>query len=155
MPAPRVTVLMSVYNDGLFLPLAVQSILAQTFPDFEFLIIDDGSTDDSIAYLSQLRDPRVRVVRHPQNLGLTQSLQHGVELAQGEYLARLDADDLATPDRLARQVDYLDQHPAIGLLGSAARKIDEAGRSRSFYRVPLNQLHVRWKIGRASCRERV
>ena len=82
---PLVTVLMSVYNDAVFLPEAVQSILGQTFTDFEFLIVDDGSTDGTRKYLSSLTEPRVRTVRNHSNVGLTRSLKRGVELARGKY----------------------------------------------------------------------
>src|SRR5262245_5816273 len=124
---PVVTVLMSVFNDSEFLGEAIRSILEQSYDDFEFLIIDDGSTDDSTAVLKGLRDPRVRVVRNPVNLGLTRSLKKGVALARGDFIARMDADDVAFPDRLLWQLRFLDRHRDIALLGSATLQTDERG----------------------------
>ncbi|MDB5330388.1 MAG: glycosyl transferase, group 2 family protein, partial [Phycisphaerales bacterium] len=108
-----VTVLMAVYNEARFAPAAVESILGQTFADFEFLIIDDGSTDSSAGYLRDLYDPRVRPLRNAGNLGLTRSLNKGLDAARGEYIARMDADDIALPDRLAGQVAFLDDNPHV------------------------------------------
>ncbi len=136
--------LMSVYRDIAFLPSAVHSILQQTFRDFEFLIVDDVSTDGSTDFLTHLQDPRVRLCRNDQNLGLTRSLQLGLALARGHFVARMDADDIATPDRLFKQITYLEQHPAIGILGSVSQKIDAQGRPCGLYHVPMSDLHVRW-----------
>ena len=103
----RVTVLMPVYNAELFLSEAIESILRQTWSDFEYLIINDGSTDNSRKIISSFRDPRIRLVDNPSNLGLTKSLNKGLELAEGEYIARQDADDISHPKRLERQVQFL------------------------------------------------
>ncbi len=141
---PLVTVLMSVFNDSAYLAEAVASILNQTFTDFDFLIIDDGSTDGSSRFLNGLQDPRVRVIRHELNQGLTRSLKHGVELATGRYLARLDADDLTFADRLERQVAFLERNPDVVLLGGGCALIDEAGRVLSVLRQPGSDLEIRW-----------
>lgn len=126
---PRVSVVMSVYNGERYLREAVDSILAQTFTDFEFLIIDDGSTDGTGAILAEYvaRDPRIRVIVHAANQGLTPSLNEGLALAQGEYVARMDADDISLPERFARQVTCLDARPDIGVLGTAFQLIDADG----------------------------
>lgn len=144
MPAPRVTVLMSVFNTMDFLAQSVESVLAQTFRDFEFLVIDDGSTDSSGEFLARISDPRVRLWRSEKNLGLTRSLKLGVAMAQGDYLARMDADDIADPERLARQTAFLDEHADVGIVGSLCRIIDGRGRARGEYRVPFGDLHIRW-----------
>src|SRR5690349_12551287 len=115
---------MSVYNDARFLPHAVESILAQSFEDFEFLVIDDGSTDASGAYLCGLTDGRVRLIRNPSNLGLTRSLNVGLGAARGTFVARMDADDVALPQRLARQVQFLRTHPKVGIVGCSRTLID-------------------------------
>lgn len=115
--APRVSVILPVYNGEDYLQEAVDSILGQDFDDFELIAIDDGSRDGSGALLDRLTDPRVRVV-HQENRGLALTLNRGIELARGEYIARQDADDVSRPDRLSRQVAYLDAHPACALLGS-------------------------------------
>ena len=142
---PVVTVLMAVYNDRRFLPEAVESILLQSFRDFELLVIDDGSTDGCAEYLSTLHDPRVRVVRHPQNLGLTKSLNHGLGLAAGNFVARMDADDVAMHHRLERQVDFLRLHPGIGIVGSSRLIIDEKGAVLATAPALQDDVRIRWK----------
>ena len=126
---PTVSVIMAVYNAEAFLDAAVQSILEQSFADFEFIIIDDGSTDRSNAMLQDYarKDNRVRLISRP-NKGLTVSLNEGWKLARGEFLARMDADDVAAPDRLRIQVEYLRAHPDVSVLGGAYELIDDAGR---------------------------
>jgi hypothetical protein len=126
---PRVSVVMAVRDGAPYLEKAVDSILEQTFPDFEFVIIDDGSTDSTpeVLQLYQAADRRVRV-HHQENAGLTPSLNRGFGRARGAYLARMDADDIAFRDRLERQVEFLDQHPQVALVGSAVMRIDELGR---------------------------
>jgi glycosyltransferase involved in cell wall biosynthesis len=127
---PKVSVVMSVYNAGGFLTEAVDSVLAQTFEDFEFVIIDDGSTDGSLAALQQITDPRVRVLPQ-ENRGLIASLNRGIEESRGQLIARMDADDRCEADRFAIQVRYLDQHPEISLLGGSVAIMDEAGNPLS------------------------
>ena len=119
---PRVTVLMPVFNGEEFLQEAVESILCQTFPDFELLIINDGSTDGSREILIRLSDPRIRLIHNERNMGLIATLNHGMGLARGEYIARMDCDDVSRPERLAKQVDFLDQNPEVGICGAWFRK---------------------------------
>ena len=123
----KVSVLMSVYNGEKFLSEAVESILNQTFRNFEFLIIDDGSTDTSFQILSTYaaQDERVRIVRNDENVGLTRSLNKGLELSNGEYIARMDSDDISLPERLSSQVDFLDKRQEIAVVGSGIQIIDE------------------------------
>jgi glycosyltransferase involved in cell wall biosynthesis len=126
---PTVSVLMPVYNAARYLAEAVESILGQTFADFEFLIIDDGSTDRSRATLERYaaHDRRIRLASRP-NTGYTVALNELLGLARGELLARMDGDDVALPTRLARQVDYLRAHPDVVCVGTAVQFIDAAGR---------------------------
>ncbi|MGI4789435.1 MAG: glycosyltransferase family 2 protein [Janthinobacterium lividum] len=124
--APRVTVLMPVYNAAAFLHEAIDSILSQTFTDFEFLIIDDGSTDNSAAIVRSYPDPRIRFIQNERNLKLTATLNRGLDLARGDYIARMDADDISLPERLARQVAFLDTHPDVGIVGVWARAFGES-----------------------------
>jgi glycosyltransferase involved in cell wall biosynthesis len=112
-----VSVIMPVYNAGAFLEPAVQSVLAQTLTDFEFLAIDDGSRDGSYEYLQRVNDPRMRVARNERNLGACATLNRLIEMARGRYLARMDADDVIYAQRLARQVAALEADPAIDVLG--------------------------------------
>ncbi|MGZ7442354.1 glycosyltransferase family 2 protein [Paenibacillus sp. TH7-28] len=117
MVVPKVTVLLSTYNSSRYILKSVKSILDQTFKDFEFIIIDDGSQDDTLAKLQQVNDPRIRLISHNTNKGLIFSLNQGIEMANGEYIARMDADDISVPRRFERQVAFLDTHPEIGVLG--------------------------------------
>ncbi|HMK21090.1 MAG TPA: glycosyltransferase [Terriglobales bacterium] len=115
---PKVSVVMPVFNGERFLHEAVGSILDQSFRDFEFIIIDDGSTDATAAILESYlrRDARVKVYRQ-ENRGIVESLNSGYRIARGEYIARMDADDVSAPARLERQVAFLDTHPLVGLVG--------------------------------------
>lgn len=126
--APAVSVVMSVYNAGRFVAAAVDSILAQTLGDFEFIIVDDGSTDRSRRILQgyAAADARVRLVSRP-NTGLTRALNEGLALARGTYVARMDADDVAVPHRFARQVEYLGANPACVCVGSRVMLTDPYG----------------------------
>ncbi|MBD3883572.1 glycosyltransferase [Phormidium tenue FACHB-886] len=125
---PTISVLMSVYNSERYLREAVESILRQTFTDFEFLIVDDGSTDRSLdilqAYAAQ--DPRIVLISR-ENRGLTQTLNELVSRSSGKFLARMDADDVALPERFADQVAFLNQHPQVVCLGTAQEWIDGEG----------------------------
>lgn len=125
---PRVSVAMSVYNNAAVLAEAIDSILDQTFGQFEFLIVNDGSTDNSPAILdaSAARDARVRVFHRP-NSGLIAGLNFLLTQARGALVARMDGDDVALPERFARQVAYFDGHPECGVLGTNTHEIDDAG----------------------------
>ncbi len=125
--SPRVSVLMSVYNGARYLREAIDSILAQTFTDFEFIIVDDGSTDETPAILDSYTDPRIVRLRNETNIGLTKSLNRGLAIARGEYVARQDADDVSFPERIQKQVAFLDAHPIVAMVGSAYYQIDPYG----------------------------
>lgn len=108
---------MTVYNGMPWLAEAVDSILAQTYEDFEFVIVNDGSTDDSVDYLNQLKDSRIRVM-HQENGGTAVASNAGLAWCRGEFLARMDADDIAVPDRFEKQIRFLRENPDVGLVGS-------------------------------------
>lgn len=122
---PKVTVLMPVYNGEKYLREALESVLNQTFTDFEFLIIDDGSTDSSTEIIRSYSDPRIRLVQNERNLKLIATLNKGLDLARGEYIARMDCDDISLPQRLARQVEFMEANPEIGVCGSWVKTIGE------------------------------
>lgn len=124
---PKVTVLMSVYNSEQYLREAIDSILGQTYTDFEFLIINDGSKDKSLDIIKSYDDPRIRLISRA-NKGLTASLNEGIEKAKGEYIARQDSDDVSVLDRLEKEVAYLDAHPSVGLVGSNYTIMDSSGK---------------------------
>jgi glycosyltransferase involved in cell wall biosynthesis len=115
---PKVSVFMPVYNAGIDLIEAVQSILNQTYTDFEFVIVNDGSTDNSIELLQQFTDSRIRIINNDGNKGLIASLNIGLELCIGEYIVRMDQDDISLPTRIEKQVEFMDQHPEYGLIGT-------------------------------------
>ena len=144
MNTPRVTVLMSVHNGGRWLRAAIESVLAQTLRNFEFIILDDDSTDDSVAQIESFEDTRIRLIRLPENIGLTRSLNCGLHAARGEIIARQDSDDLSAPERLAEQFDFLDRHPEVAVVGAQARLIDGEGRSRGNRDLPTEAAAVRW-----------
>jgi len=112
----KVTVALNVYNGMPYLPEAVESLRNQTLEEIEILIINDGSTDGSVAYLESLDDPRIRIV-HQENQGCSAASNHAIELCKTPYLARMDADDIAHPERLEWQLAFMEQHPKVGLLG--------------------------------------
>ena len=124
---PKVTVLMSVYNGEKYLPGTIESILNQTFTDFEFIIINDGSTDGTTRILESCSDPRIIIINNQKNVGLTKSLNKGLKIARGEYIARQDASDVSMPRRLEKEVDFLEKHKSTGLIGSSFQLISESG----------------------------
>ncbi|HYY55762.1 MAG TPA: glycosyltransferase family 2 protein [Pyrinomonadaceae bacterium] len=128
MADPKVSVLMSVHNGEKYLREAVESILTQTFKDFEFLVIDDASTDRSPQIVQSFDDPRIKLLRNDARLGLTRSLNIGIGLARGEYIARMDADDVSVPERLGKQVAFLDEHPSCSVVAARAAFMDESGQ---------------------------
>ena len=121
---------MPIFNGERFVREAVESILDQTFTDFEFLIIDDGSTDGSVEIIAAYDDPRIRLVANSKNLGVTASLNRGIDLAAGEYIARMDCDDISLPSRLAEEVAYLDQNPGCAMVAVMVVMTDEDGNER-------------------------
>jgi hypothetical protein len=139
-----VSVLMPVLNGGAFLRPAIDSVLAQRGPTFELLIVDDGSTDGSLELAEGIPDARVQVIRNARRAGLAAALNVGLARARGELIARLDADDVAHPARLERQVDFLRSHPRIALVGSRARLIDESGATIGMVERCREEVSVRW-----------
>jgi glycosyltransferase involved in cell wall biosynthesis len=121
--APTVSVTMCVFNGEAFVGQAIESILGQTFADLELIVVDDGSTDGTAAVLAGYSDPRLQVLSKP-HLGIPKARNHALSQARGEFIAVLDADDMAHPTRLAHQVDYLCQHPPIVVLGSGYLQVD-------------------------------
>ncbi|MFZ6664545.1 glycosyltransferase family 2 protein [Peijinzhouia sedimentorum] len=115
---PVLSVLMSVYNGEEYLNEAIESILNQSFSDFEFLIINDASTDNSHDIILAYEDPRIRLVNNITNIGLTRSLNKGIELSKGDFIARMDADDISLCNRLATQIEFLNRNPEVALVGS-------------------------------------
>lgn len=130
MLTPKVTVLMAVYNGARFIEQAIMSVLQQSFTDFEFIIIDDGSIDETPAIIARFseQDQRIVSIKNDTNIGLTKSLNRGLALARGTYVARMDADDISLPNRLNLQVNVLENSPNICLVSGHIEIIDEDGR---------------------------
>jgi len=126
--SPQVSVVMAVFNGERYLRQAIDSILWQTMGDFEFIIIDDGSTDQSRAIVASYTDARIRVVENERNLGLATSLNKGIDLACGRFIARMDCDDVSYPERLARQLAALQKDPALDLVAVRTLIIDDEDR---------------------------
>lgn len=149
--AARVTVFVPVFNADKFLAEAIESILNQTFTDFELLVVDDGSTDKSIEILESFRDRRIRISRNDRNRGRAYTRNRGIELARGEYLSVLDADDLCEPDRLERQVKCLDAHPDVAAVGSSATYVDENDNVAYVCKVPTSSEEIHRQIFQSNC----
>lgn len=143
---PLVSVVMPVYNGMPYLTQAVESILNQTLTDFEFIIVDDCSNDDSLKYLRTITDERMVLVALPENKGVTGALQEGMNRVKGKYVARLDADDVAKPQRLQTQVDYLERNPEVGLLGGSIELIDASGKFLKHVNLVKDDIEIRWRF---------
>jgi len=141
---PLVSVLLAVHNDARFLREAVDSVLRQTLGDLELLAIDDASTDETPSVLAEIDDPRLAVLRNDRQSGLAASLNRGLDEASGKYVARLDADDVALPERLERQVERLraDSHTAV--VGTGIADLDERGHRGRTHLLPQGALPLRW-----------
>jgi hypothetical protein len=144
---PMVSVLMPVYNGERYVAQAVESILAQTFTNFEFIIIDDGSTDASGSILQSFadRDDRICLIRR-DNKGLIKTLNEMLKLAKGEFLARMDADDISTPTRLERQIEFLTHHPDVVCVGGAYELMDSKGRTVMTATMPQDNAEIQHMI---------
>lgn len=134
----KISVVMAAFNAEKYLREAMDSILAQTYGDLELIVLDDKSTDGSLQILKEYAaaDPRVVVLENEQNMGLTKSLNKGLAVAKGEYIARMDADDISVPDRFAKQVAFLDSHPDYSFVSCIGRYIDEEGREEQLRLFP-------------------
>lgn len=138
---PRVSVIMPVYNCERYLRESIESILGQTFQDLEFLIVtESGTTKESIATIKEYSDHRIRHLRNYRKIGLARSLNRGFQNARGDYLARMDADDISRSDRINRQVEYLEKHTDVGILGTSAAIIDECGMEIERFIAPPQEL---------------
>lgn len=129
---PKISVVMPVYNGEKYLRETMDSVLNQTFGDFEFIIINDASKDSTEEIIKSYGDDRIVYLKNEQNLGVAGSLNRGLDAAKGEYIARIDADDIAMPQRFEKQVTFMDAHPEIGVCGSCVRIFEEDGSERDF-----------------------
>jgi glycosyltransferase involved in cell wall biosynthesis len=135
---PKINVVMTVYNGASHLSDAVQSVLDQTFQDFEFIIVDNNSSDNSVDIIRRFQDNRIHLIPSEHNLGQTKALNIGIQASRAPYIARMDADDICLPQRLAKQYEFMEKHPQIGLLGSRAININEHNQVIGKYNVPTD-----------------
>lgn len=140
---PRIGVVMTAFNAAPFLKETISSILSQSFTDFEFIIVDNNSTDDSLAIIKTFKDSRIKLIENNQNLGQTGALNVGIHASQAPFIARMDADDICLPERLQRQYDYMEKNPHVGVLGSRAININENGKHIGYYNVPTHPSWIR------------
>jgi len=139
---PVVSIVMSVYNGEQYLAIAIESILNQTFKEFEFIIINDGSTDNSLSIMQKYAQSDDRIILiDRKNLGLTKSLNEGIAIARGEFIARMDADDISFPERLSEQVKFLTAYPEIDLIGCRAVVFSDNNKLIGF--LPFAQDHIK------------
>ena len=153
MPSPLlVSVVMAVFDGERYIREAIDSILGQSFRDFEFIIINDGSTDNTAGILQQYAqlDERLLVFQQ-ENRGLIAALNRGCGQARGKYIARLDADDVSVPDRFEKQVDFLDRHPAVAVLGGAIKLINPKGALIGEWRYPVDDRQIKEELLRTNC----
>lgn len=142
---------MAVFNREQLIGEAIESVLGQSFRDFELLILDDGSSDRSVDVARRYADPRIRIVRHEENRGIPHTRNHGLALARGEFLAILDSDDVAFPRRLERQVGFLDANPGIAAVGGWATRIRADGRRTWPVVRPIRPREIRARIPFSTC----
>lgn len=128
MSLSKVTILLPVYNGAETLARAIHSILNQTYLDWELLVLEDGSTDNSLRIAQSFGDVRIHVISDGQHRGIVKRLNQGIQLCKSQYLARMDADDIAYPQRLEKQIEFLKANPDIDLVGTAMRVLDDTGR---------------------------
>ena len=147
--SPFLTVAMPVYNAGKYLRLAVISIVRQTFRDWELLVIDDGSTDNALQGIADIIDPRIHIMRDGTNKGLAARLNEAIGLARGQYIARMDQDDVSYPDRFMRQIEMLEKDKCLDLVATRAITIDEYSMASGFlpYRISHEKICARPWIG--------
>jgi GT2 family glycosyltransferase len=141
---PLVSVLLAAHDDAAFLGEAVASVLGQTLADLDVIVVDDASTDETPALLAAIGDERLRIVRNEERAGLAASLNRGLDVASGRYVARLDADDVALPERLERQVERIRAEPRVAIVGSAVVDVDADGRPGATHVLPSGSRALRW-----------
>ncbi len=137
---------MPVFNAGRFIEDSIKAILRQSFGEFELLVIDDGSTDESLQKARSFRDPRVRILENGRNLGIVETLNRGLSEADSPWVARCDADDISHPQRLEKQHALAMAEAGIVFVGSGARIVDERGRTRGFARTASSHGAIRWDL---------
>ncbi|MCW5906558.1 MAG: glycosyltransferase family 2 protein [Chitinophagales bacterium] len=140
---PAISVVMSVYNDAEHVAATIGSILQQTFSDFELIVVDDCSTDNSLNIIQSFNDSRIILIENDKNFGLAASLNRGIHAANSKYIARIDSDDVALPERLKVQFDFMEQNPEVGVCGSYYQNF---GYLTNISTVPLDDFSIKFKL---------
>jgi len=140
---PKISVVMTVFNGESHLREAIDSILNQTFRDFEFIIVDNDSTDKTGEIICSYRDPRIVYVKNTKNVGQSKALNIGIRRSRGDFIARMDADDISYPERLEKQYQYLLSHDSIAVVGAQYLAIDEEGKTILRFRLPTDPFEIR------------
>jgi len=151
MNSPCISVIMPVYNGGDYLKLAIESILSQSFENFELVIINDGSTDKSGDVIKSYSDLRIKSITNQSNLGLVCSLNLGIEHAKGKYIARMDADDISHPDRLRIQFEFLENNTSYGMCGTFYQIIDSQGNLQHKVELPRSDRDIKTFLNFGNC----
>ena len=143
---PKISVIMSVYNGLPFLKEAIESILKQTYKNFEFIIVDDGSKDKSWQHLKSLKDARIKLIKNKKNLGLAASLNKALKEVQGDFIARMDADDVSKPERLATQMDFMKKNLQVDICGSFVEVINGRGKVIGDIKKPISDSKIKKEL---------
>ncbi len=143
---PKISVLLPVYNGEKYLKESIDSILQQTFSDFELLVISDGSTDESHRIIESYTDKRIRFIKNEKNKGLIFTLNRGLGEARGKYIARMDQDDISIPSRLQEQYDFLERNTGVALVGGWAEIIDENNNHLGYKRLPSEYFLIKFEL---------
>ncbi len=136
VPQPLISVVMPAYNAASFVLESIESVLSQTYPHFELIVIDDGSSDNTREIIGSVKDDRVHLVVNDRNRGIIYTLNRGIDLAKGKYIARLDSDDLAMPARFEKQLAFMEQHPKTGACGTYFKVIDHDNKVLQHVKFP-------------------
>lgn len=147
---PSISVVMSVYNGELYIKDAVNSILNQSYKNFEFIIINDASTDKTADFLNSLKDKRIVLLQNKKNLGLAASLNKGINKSSGEYIARMDADDISKPKRFEKQLNFMKKHPDIDILGTWTALIGKNNQKIGFVHYPTSDINIKKTLRRVT-----
>lgn len=148
---PKISVVMPVLNGEKYIKQSIESILVQTFKDFEFIIINDASEDNTEKIILSFNDDRIRYYKNEENIGIPRSLNKGIQLVKGKYIARMDADDISLPNRFEEQFNYLENNYDIALVGSWVEFIDENGNKKNIWKVPSDFLLIKFFLLSGNC----
>lgn len=140
--SPVITIILPVYNGAKTLTRAIDSIIGQTFKDWKLIILEDGSTDDTLTIAQKFRDNRICIISDGLHLGIVARLNQGVQYSESQYIARMDADDVSHPQRLEKQLTFLDNHPNIDLVGTAIRVFDKNSRLLRTHILPISHQQI-------------